>query len=62
MPDISMCQSTMCPLSDTCRRHENGGAIPSRYQSYGDFEYSEECDYYWPVSRERTARRKGGTE
>lgn len=47
MPDISMCQNEKCPLKDNCYRYK---AEPNPYrQSYGEFEYKGDCEYYIPI-------------
>jgi hypothetical protein len=54
MTDISMCQSTTCKASDTCRRHADSGTKPEpRWQTYADFEPDSDgmCDAYWHVNQ-----------
>jgi hypothetical protein len=36
MPDISMCKNENCIKKESCYRFN---AIPSRYQSFADFDY-----------------------
>ena len=54
MPDFSMCTNPDCPMSSTCRRHENSGTKPSEHQSYLDFHWffdetigKENCIHYF---------------
>lgn len=38
MPDISMCESTLCSGRETCARNAASGTRPSEYrQAYGEF-------------------------
>lgn len=38
MPDISMCESTLCSVRETCARNAASGTKPSEYrQAYGEF-------------------------
>ena len=48
MPDITMCDSPLCPKADRCYRFM---AVPSQYrQSYSDFYVSgEECHHFSPI-------------
>lgn len=56
MPDIAMCANEKCPLSKTCKRHEDSGTKPSDYwQSWADFE-PENCEYYWPIKTEEVKK------
>ena len=49
MPDISMCNNALCPMSQQCYRFK---AKPSYYQSYADFKpfvnenEDMECNYF----------------
>lgn len=47
MPDISMCENNICPLSNSCYRFK---AIPNIFrQSYGGFKPNDEqtnCEHY----------------
>ena len=52
MPDITMCNDALCPMSNTCYRHRNSGTEPSEYIQSFFIESprepdSNECDYYW---------------
>ena len=58
MTDISMCRSTTCKASDTCRRHADSGTKPEpRWQTYADFEPDSKgmCDAYWHVNQMTSA-------
>lgn len=52
MPDITMCLNEKCDRRKSCYRYI---AKPDRYQSYSMF-LNENCDYYWPVNKEKNAR------
>lgn len=44
--DITMCQSTDCPLSAKCLRHEDSGVKPNpKHQSYALFQ-PDNCEYF----------------
>jgi len=52
MPDISMCESSTCPLKDSCYRNPDSGTKPSEFrQSWfaGPAAEGLDCQYYWPV-------------
>lgn len=54
MPDISMCATEDCPLSDKCYRKQ---AKPDEYQSYSKFEWiithtGPDCGYFWEIEKE----------
>ena len=61
MPDISMCQNTMCNRRLKCYRYM---AIPTpMWQSYGEFpEQDDKCKYFWamPGTKQKTIGRKYG--
>lgn len=51
MPDISMCITPGCALSERCRRHEDSGTAPSFRQSWMEFgPPGDGCKDFWPVS------------
>lgn len=52
MPDISMCDSTTCPLKYKCYRNPASGTQPSEFRQawFISMEaWGEDCKYYWPV-------------
>lgn len=56
MPDITKCTNAKCPLRKNCFRFM---APPSDYQAYGDFQFTiidgnAECEYYYPMKKEKT--------
>ena len=52
MPDITMCLNEKRKRRLECYRYI---AKPDRYQSYSTFQ-EKDCDYYWPVDKEKNAR------
>ena len=56
MPDISMCDSTTCPLAKTCYRNEKSGTKPSEFRQayfFGPAEEGHQCKYYWPTKEKQ---------
>lgn len=56
MPDISMCNDSICHRHETCYRFK---ATPDKYaQSYFTEtpRYDEECDYYWDIGSENVGK------
>ena len=52
MPDIAMCAAVDCPVSRSCRRHEDSGTKPSDWQAYVAFKPNNaggSCASFWPV-------------
>jgi len=55
MPDISMCESSTCPLKGSCYRNPDSGTEPSEFrQSWfvGPAAEGLDCKYYWPMGRD----------
>jgi len=52
MPDITLCKSEGCPLSETCYRKQ---AIPDKLmQSYSHFLKEDgTCNHYWKTSNKK---------
>ena len=47
MPDITMCSSNDCYLSESCYRHVDSGTVWWPNQSYTEFDHmTHDCDYY----------------
>lgn len=44
MSDITKCNNEECPLKESCYRFT---APTEKYQSYANFPYDDNCDYYW---------------
>jgi len=54
MADISMCNSTKCPVRTTCKRNaESGTQKSSMWQSYCDFG-DEKCDDYLEIKEQKS--------
>ena len=56
MPDITMCNNSLCPISKQCYRHE---AILSEWQSMATFQYTTGasgviCDKFMRIYRYET--------
>ena len=56
MPDIAMCRSKVCRLSETCHRHADSGTIPDgKWQTYivpdPDEDTRNGCCMYWHVDQ-----------
>ena len=39
--DITMCTTNDCPLRQSCKKHEEGGAKPTKYQSFAEFGFHQ---------------------
>lgn len=54
MPDISMCNSTLCPKRQECYRHEDSGTKPSQWQAYfmvPPLDQHGRCEYFIKVKK-----------
>jgi len=57
MPDICMCDSSICPARRNCYRHAESGTVPSERQPYyelGDesgLSEDERCAWFWPAGQ-----------
>jgi hypothetical protein len=51
MPDLLMCESTVCPRSGNCFRHADSGTRPDAGQRYGRFKpyWFSACRHYLPA-------------
>lgn len=52
MADISKCNGVNCPIKEKCYRYT---APDSFWQVYADFEYDNECDYFWDYDSQNGA-------
>jgi hypothetical protein len=52
MPDISMCMEGKCDKKKLCKRSEESGTIPDRFQAWTTFntDQEQECDFFIPIS------------
>jgi hypothetical protein len=56
MVDFTMCQSRLCRLADTCRRHPDSGTKPGARQSYltidREIDLRNGCELYWHTEQQ----------